>query len=76
MKPIHVYWFSAMSGTIGVVVGEDTVTKAKKGYIGVVGGFDQDADTKKVMELGAPLSLGWLLEVANYLKPPTKPGGA
>ena len=76
MRPIHVYWFTCMTGTIGVVVGEDTVTKEKKAYIGVAGGFNEEADTKIVMERGAPLSLGWLLEVANYLKPPVKPGGA
>ena len=37
---------------------------------------DQDADTKTVMELGSPVSLGLLLEVANHMKPPEKPGGA
>ena len=73
MRPIHVYWFTCMTGAIGVVVGEDTVTKEKKAYIGIVGGHDPDADTKTVMELGAPLSLRWLLEVANYMKPPIKP---
>ena len=73
MRPIHVYWFTCMTGAIGVVVGEDTVTKEKKAYIGVVGGFDQDADTKTVMEGGSPVSLGLLLEVANYMKPPIMP---
>ena len=75
MRPIHVYWFTCMTGTIGVVVGEDNVTKEKKAYIGVAAGFDQDADTKTVMELGAPLSLGWLLEMAYYLKPQKKAVG-
>jgi len=76
MRPIHVYWFTCMTGAIGVVVGEDNVTKEKKAYIGIVSGFNEEADTKTVMELGAPLSREVLLEMAEHLKPPTKAGGA
>jgi len=72
MRLIQVYWFTCMSGCIGVVVGEDEITKAKKAYIGVVSGSDEDADTKTVMELGSPVSLRWLVEMVNHMTPPAK----
>ena len=76
MKIEHVYWFSPGTGHIGVVIGEDNVTKEKKAYIGVVGGFDLEADTKTVEKLGQRLTRELLLEMAEHLKPPKKPGGA
>jgi hypothetical protein len=75
MKIEHTYWFSPGTGHIGVVIGEDTFTREKKAYIGVVAGFDQEADTKTVAELGARLSREVLLEMAELLKPPKKARG-
>lgn len=67
MKIKEAYWFSAMPGTIGVVVGEDDVTGKHKGYIGIVSGYDEDFDKKKVAELGSPVDPKTLREIADYL---------
>lgn len=63
----QVYWFSHMSGMIGIVVGQDKVTGQRKGYIGAAPGFDEDEDTKIVAERGSPVNSKILTEIADYL---------
>lgn len=53
MKATNVKWFSSLTGQIGIVLGEDDVTKEKKAYIGKVDGLSEGQDIHKIMELGA-----------------------
>jgi len=73
MKIKDSYWFTGLNFTIGIVVGEDEATGKNKGYIGVVPGFDQEADTKLIARQGSPVFPGPLAEIDNYLKQGKQP---
>ena len=70
MKILYTYWFSdMMGGQIGVVVGEDEITKERKAYIGIAGGQDQQADVEAISTRGQKLFPALLEEILRRLKP-------
>lgn len=70
MKVLRTYWFSdMMGGQMGVVVGEDEITKERKAYIGIAGGSDQEADTERISTRGQKLLPAVLEEILRQLKP-------
>jgi len=69
MKVLADYWFSDMyGGTVGIVVGEDELTKERKAYIGVAGGYNQEADKKSILEGGRKLSSSFLAGLLRLMK--------
>ncbi len=68
MKIISVHWLSGNFGTLGIVVGEDTITKKKKAYIGKAFGANEEHDTKHVAEQGSPLLANFLKEILRDLE--------
>lgn len=69
MKTLRDYWFTTMNGTIGVVIGEDKLTGERKGYIGMAGGHNQQADIEVILEYGSPISIPILQEILQALMP-------
>lgn len=67
MRVTGTYWFSGMTGMLGIVTGEDEMTGEKKAYIGVVDGQDEEADTERIRQLGSPVSAAVLSEIAEKL---------
>lgn len=74
MKVTGTYWFSSMTGTCGIVVGEDERTGEKKGYIGIVLGQDEEADTVLLKTRGSPVSAAVMSEIAKKLSKEVPPG--
>lgn len=72
MKYLRDYWFSTMTGTIGIVVGEDEHTGERKAYIDRAGGYDQEADKKSVAENGQRLHPSFLRSLLSVLEPAKK----
>ena len=72
MKVIAKYWFSSLTGHCGIVVGEDETTGERKAYIGVIGGFNEEADTKTIMESGQKFRPLILKEILQRLEPQEK----
>lgn len=68
MKVIKTYWFSNMTGVIGIVVGQDTVTGEHKAYIGWGSGLDEKADEQQVREWGSKVNVTVLEEILALLK--------
>ncbi len=69
MKINHATWFTLRTGQcIGIVVGEDEVTKKKKAYIGTGKGIDEEADKKKIVEQGTSVSILAVEEICKQLK--------
>jgi hypothetical protein len=54
VKILETIWITTNNGCIGIVLGEDDFTKEHKAYIGVVGGSNEEADTKYISRLGSP----------------------
>ena len=55
MKITHTMWFSTLHAhTIGIVMGEDEVTKKLKAYIGLGDGVSEEDDTKRIAGWGSP----------------------
>lgn len=55
MRITHTMWFNTPHAhTIGIVMGEDKVTKKMKAYIGLGDGVSEEADKKKIVEWGCP----------------------
>ena len=57
MKVIETLWFNSFGGTVGIVVGEEDITKDRKAYIGSASGLDGKADTDHIIGFGLPFSL-------------------
>ena len=57
MKIIESLWFTSTTGVVGIVVGEDDITKKRKAYIGLASGIDQKADTEHIAKQGGRFSL-------------------
>ncbi len=56
MKILDTIWFTPMSGhTLGIVMGEDEVTKERKAYIGVAEGYDEHTDTRIIADTGVKI---------------------
>lgn len=72
MKEIKTFWFTNVSGVIGIVVGEDEVTKKRKAYIGVASGAGVQADTDYIKSFGSPVSLAVLREMAALMVKPSE----
>lgn len=53
MRIIRSFWFTSSKHCIGIVVGQDEVTKADKAYIGVVDGGNIEKDEQSIAEHGA-----------------------
>ena len=51
MKILKTTWFSTAKGTIGIVLGEDSVTKEKKAYIGIGDGENPNVDSLYIATL-------------------------
>ena len=73
MKVIRSLWFSHLAGTIGIVIGEDDLTKERKAFIGLVAGNNEEMDSAWVLDRGSHLSRGTLQEILLLLK--TTPEG-
>jgi hypothetical protein len=59
-------------GCIGMVLGEDELTKERKGYIGLGRGVDEEADKTFIAQHGQRINPGTLREVLAYLEPEKK----
>ena len=68
MEIVVQHWFSGGTGTVGIVVGRDNVTKEHHAYIGVASGLDENEDTKSIMEYGAKIKLSRLEEIVRLMK--------
>ncbi len=67
MKRLRTFWFTSKK-TVGIVVGEDTITRERKAYIGVVRGFNEKADEREIAEWGSPVNVRYLEEIVTLLK--------
>lgn len=62
-------WFSTPAGeTIGIVMGQDPITKQKKAYIGVGSGHNEYIDQEVIAEHGAPIHPQTLERLADHFK--------
>lgn len=69
MKVLADYWFNDMrGGIVGIVVGEDEVTKERKAYIGTAEGHNQKVDMQSILDTGQKLSLPFLEGLVGLLK--------
>ena len=66
----RVFWFNSGISVIGIVVGEDNVTKRRKAYIGTAHGDDEASDTKHIASHGSPFTAGNVAELNELLNPP------
>lgn len=73
MKVIEKIWISAPSGTVGIVVIEDEITKQNKAYIAPVLAGNEDVDTKYVAEHGQKLTVEILQRLMFHLNPNFRP---
>ena len=55
MKLIDAIWFSSFMGIVGIVIVEDEFTRKRKAYVGTGLGFNERADTERVMAHGIKL---------------------
>lgn len=53
MKISDVIWFTNKDGSIGIVLGEDSVTCKKKGYIGSCKGESEGKDVEHIEKWGS-----------------------
>ena len=70
MKVIEKIWFTNIKGTAGLVIIEEDVTHDRKGYIGVVDGEDEEADTQSLLAWGQKFSLRFAEDIARRLARP------
>lgn len=68
MKIKRIYWFSAGDRPIGIVVGEDEITGARRGYINTVSGLNEASDIQHIAETGTPIDPNMLNEIVYYLR--------
>ncbi len=70
MEIKKVLWFSGSNipGVMGVVMGEDTLTKKKKAYMGMGTGLDDKIDQKVIAAHGTPVNVAVFQEIVDYLK--------
>lgn len=67
-KIIAVHWFSQSGPTIGIVTVEDETTGERKAYVGTGDGFDEQADIKRIRELGGKADIGRFEAIVKELK--------
>ncbi len=51
MKHIETLWFTNIRGSMGLAIVEEDITGDRKGYIGVVSGRDEKADTEDLRDV-------------------------
>jgi hypothetical protein len=68
VKVLKEVWFVNSTGTVGIIVGEDTVTKERKAYVGVAEGVDQPSDIVQISKHGTKLSLDDVEHVLRLMK--------
>jgi len=69
MKPIRKNWITLRNGKVfGIIVGEDERTKERKAYFHEVSGLDEEADTKKVLQMGSPITVTLLEDIMDALQ--------
>jgi len=67
MKVIETLWFNSFGGTVGIVVGEEEITKTRVAYIGPASGIDEKEDTDHIISFGLPLSLDTTKKIVYLL---------
>ena len=75
MKIINAFWFTECGSTrpIGIIIGEDDITKERKAYIGSGYGFDEGVDAGHIAEMGAKFTLNISKNISSQLEPPVMP---
>ena len=68
MKKIDAIWFSVGEHCIGIVIGEDELTKERKAYIGVGHGVDEAYDSEAILNYGTPVSASTLDHICSILR--------
>jgi len=69
MKEIETFWFTTLTGTVGIVVGEDEHTGQRKAYMGViVAGPSEQADVERIKRVGSPVTLGIMKNIVERLE--------
>lgn len=70
MKIINAIWFTEMGKTepIGIIIGQDEITKEKKAYIGTGEGDDEGVDAGHIAECGAKFTHQMAKEISDILK--------
>ena len=68
MKILESFWFSGEFGCIGIVVGEDTLTKERKAYIHTCSGVSEEGDSNHILETGSPVMEYQVSRIAELLK--------
>ena len=63
-------WFSGFNipGSIGIVMGVDTITGKKRAYMGIGSGSNEKFDEKVIAASGTPVNVAVLQEVIDFLK--------
>ncbi len=56
MRVVDSLWFTNNKGTVGIVIIEEDVTGERRAYIGIVDGYNQEADTQSIIDWGNPFS--------------------
>ncbi len=67
MKTIGKYWFTNLTGVIGIVVVIDEITGEKKAYIGMGGCKRRRYDEEVIKDYGSPIFPIQLQEVITKL---------
>jgi len=65
-KITEVMWISTMKGTMGIVLSNNGFEN--KAYIKQVSGFDEEIDTKEILETGAKIHLHQAESIVRHLK--------
>ena len=71
MKIIETLWFNSFGGTVGIVVGEEDITKDRKAYIGPASGLNEKEDTDHIISFGLPFSLDTAKRIVRLLEEKT-----
>jgi len=68
VKVLKDIWFNNSLGTVGVIVGEDAITKERKAYVGVAEGVDQPSDIVHISQHGTKLSVDDVEHILRLMK--------
>lgn len=73
MKHIETLWFTNIKGCVGLAIIEEDRTGDRKGYIGVVSGRDEKADTEDLLAWGTKFTLSTAQDIVQKLTKEVKP---
>jgi len=65
---VSTYWFTAMTGLIGVVICQDKFTDERKAYIGTARGLNEKEDAQFIAQTGAKMHLAAAEAIVSALK--------